>query len=166
MTRIDNIRNYAETQGQLVEKKERATEALREKLIGDILTLSSRIKELIETGIACLENNICIDAYGVRFDHSLDSYECGTFVTNGITHRLGFYTIGGQLNKQIVGIGIENGGACGNVDLKVTPENVSGEIHGNFPLRAEPRIRDMKDFLEHFDEFETAFYKYVDNIVS
>ncbi len=163
MDRLSKIKEYRENETLIAENKAKKEENIRQILISHIASLSSRIAELIETGNACLQNNIELDKYH-SVSRSYDSYEKGTFVANGITHQLGFITKRSESNKCVItSIGIINGGACGNTDLLVKEDLITGITVG--PKSCEPRIRDMERFLEQFEEFETTFYAYVDQIV-
>ena len=129
-------------------------------LIAQIRALKPRIDELLATGKACMENGIEINAYGRSVYRDLDSYEKGTFVTNGISHHLGFVQDGRNYNFSV--LGIKNGGACGVYDFHTDGYKVYSIHEKNRNDVTGPRIIDMEHFLREFDKFESAFYTYVD----
>lgn len=162
MDRLEKIARYREERDAEAAALERAKKSEAESLKNMIRNLMPRINNLIETASCCVENNIDIDAYGKHnYSSDFDTWEKGTFVANGISHRVGFF----KNNSKIVGMGIINGGACGNIDLYIDGKYVFGTNFFAGGLQAEPRISDMKRFLNVFDEFEKAFYAYVDDIV-
>lgn len=162
MSRIDNIKAYAQERVQTEKAREEERQFKCEELTEKIRVLKPRIKELIEVGNACLVNGIEIDKYGKRFYSDYDSYEKGTFVTNGISHRLGFVI---QRGQAIFEIGFNAGGACGQWDFR-TDGNKVYDVHEKTKEHREASLEHMQTFINKFDEFEMAFYRYVDGITS
>ena len=169
MSRIDDIKAYKikqEKNKQIEEDKKRnEIQILTER----VRQLQPRIAELIETANACLESGIEIDAYGKTFYRSVDDYTKGSFITNSITHKVGFVKAwrGNQGNsiKKIYEMGINAGGACGHLDfrtdgIKVYSVNEDDQTHMEDPLE-----KHLNQFLKNFDLFETEFYKYIDAII-
>lgn len=160
--RITKIKQYKIKQDTKAEAAEMTKLCENEALQARVRGLRPRIAELLETANACAENGIEIDAYGKSFDRSRDSYEKGTFVTNSITHRLGF--VHTSKGCKILWLGIEAGGACGPLNFRTNGDTVCS-IHENERHVGPPLTKHLKEFLEKFDEFEKAFYDYVDSIV-
>lgn len=133
-------------------------------LIAQIRTLKPRIDELLATGTACYNNGIEINAYGKSVYRDLDSYEKGTFVTNGISHRVGF--VSDRFGPDFSFLGINNGGACGVYHFRTDGYAVYSVHENNRYDVKPPRIRDMEEFLRDFDKFESSFYSYVDKEIA
>ena len=169
-SRIDSIKAYkVQVEQEKIEAHNREL-AEREELIIKIKELQPRIVELIETANACIENDIEINKYHKSGCYSSDdSWERGTFVTNGISHNVGFVETFKEYNHStkhsITEIGIEAGGACGALDFRTDGVNVYS-IHERTKEKSEPLNKHMKDFLRVFDKFEEAFYSYVDRVVN
>ena len=168
MSRIDDIKAYKQNEELLQADHESKIQPHTKKLINDIQALKPRIDELLETANACLENGIEINAYGSSFYHDMDSYEKGTFVTNSISHRVGFVKYRGindSANQQMFcELGINAGGACGEYNFRTDGDRVYSK-HENKPHLKEPSIADMEHFLWDFEKFETSFYAYVDKVI-
>ncbi len=163
-SRLEAIRNYKVAKEN--EEAQRKLELARkvEESLDKIRALAPRIAELIDTANECVINGICIDEYSKSgFYHCYDSYKKGTFVTNGISHRVGFYIP--YRTKEIEYMGIENGGCNGRYNLVVDCDGTALYVNkANASDRITPDIYDLNKFLARFDEFESAFYAYVDRI--
>lgn len=85
------------------------------------------------------------------------------WVSNGISHRVGFitttpkYYYNGKLD--IVGFGIINGGCCGNVDLVFDFE---GNLLKQGQVFSDGRMDTLYRFVENFEDFVDEFYGYVE----
>lgn len=170
MSRIDKIKMYKESEDKkalnnvVEETKEYHT------LMGKIVELQPRIAELIETVNACIKNGIEINKYRNSHCYSgYDNYKQGTFVSNAISHKIGFIqgngvSFGYNPKTPITVMGIVNGGACGKLDFHTNGINAYS-VHEDTKEMSKARIKDIKKFLDNFDEFEKAFYEYVDSIV-
>lgn len=168
MNRIEKIKNFKKIKAQERQFKENRIKNGKLHLIKQIRDFAADINELIETATVCVRAGIDLNPYK-RYGREYDSYEKGTFITNPITHRLGFY----ELSDEIVGIGFRNGGACGNVDFFV---DITGKVHAissdtfSKKYRSELdvmkiRLDHLKAFLNVFDTFKVSFYKYVDTFL-
>ena len=164
MSRIERIYKYRETEEEKAAQKAKEQENLGKELIKKVKGYEPRIKELIETANACIENGIEINAYGNSLDSYEDKYEKGTFVTNSITHRLGFVRPTKRF-EAIKELGINAGGACGNWDFRTDGVKVYSLNNADKKAKSKPSVEHMKLFIGWFDYFETAFYDYVDGIV-
>lgn len=168
MNIIDKINEYKERKDKERQLKENRIKNDKQHLIKQIRCFAADINELIETATVCVRAGIDLNPYK-RYGREYDTYEKGTFVTNPISHRLGFY----ELNDEIVGIGFRNGGACGNVDFYV---DINGKVHAissdtySKKYRSELdvmniRLDHLKAFMNVFDTFKVSFYKYVDSFL-
>ena len=164
-TTTDRINKIAERRN-ILDAQQRAIECGKIKTIGDlangIKALTPRIKELITVGVALLANNI---PFG-KVSGGWEAHE--EFITNGITHELGFFFKFAKDNSPLLGIGIKGGG-CDGHDLAVNAD-------GEFVININPYkkgynydgyydyCRKYKQFIKDFDEFEKKVYQYVDNL--
>jgi hypothetical protein len=165
MSRIDDIKNYkvkCETENK---NKEIARQNEINSYIEQIKALKPRIEELILTANACLENGIEINTTQKEFCSFLDTWECGTFCTNCITHKIGFvwqYKDNQFINK-IETMGVNGGGANGEHYLRTNGNFVISRAGRGYDDKCkEPDIFQLKTFVKDFDAFETAFYAYID----
>lgn len=168
--RLDRLKAYKENEAALKQAEEQKKMNEAESLVGKIKALKPRIDELLAVGNACLESGISLDAYRRSFSRSSDSYEHGTFVTNGISHHVGFVRDWGVSDKghhQFTMLGINNGGACGPYDFRTDGEKVYFVHENNKSDFKGPdyKIADLTAFIKRFDEFESAFYSYVDKVL-
>ena len=160
MDRIEAMKAYKVRQEQKAKDDADATERHRAELALGIRSLKDRIQKLIDTANACIENGIPITRKMHYSDN--DKWECGEFIANSISHKVGFVRKKAQrgLLEEIESMGINGGGANGEHYLRTNGEYVIC-LSGNLP-----EIYQMEQFLKNFDAFETAFYAYIDKIVS
>lgn len=168
-SRLDKINAYRGNEEFLKNTAEQKIQDETEVLVAKIRALKPRIDELIEVGNACLANGIELDAYHHNrwFNRSDDCYERGTFVTNSISHRVGFVINSGKYDVKPLELGINNGGACGCYDFRTDGARVYF-VHEKNKLDtkdASYKLSDLRAFLNKFDDFESAFYDYVDKVV-
>lgn len=148
--RIDAIAKYAKRRDEEIANKKREVENREEFLKQTILGWSDRIKDLIDTANACLENNI-------KFWHDRANdrnYDHNYFVTDACSHILGFECNRYKPSK-ITRIGKEGGGCC---HFDVYTDGITIAATGSDCLWA------LERFVESFDKFETKFYAYVDRV--
>ena len=169
MDRIEKIKQFKTRQNKIKIAKKEAEMTRVTMFAKQVKELRPRISELIKTANACLEAGIEIDAYGKNWYRDLDSYEKGSFMTNSISHRLGFVktwsSCQNNVNKRIYELGINAGGTCGCWHFRTDGVNICSVHEDDASCTKDPHENQLKDFLEHFDLFENAFYKYVDSIV-
>ena len=166
--RLDRLKAYRENEVALAHTAEQKKLDKTNELIGKIQALKPRIDELLVTANACLEAGVEINAYSRSVYRDLDKYEAGTFVTNGISHRVGFVQNWPSYDKSshvFTELGINNGGACGPYDFRTDGVNVYSVHENNKQDRVLPAINDLEHFLRDFDKFECAFYAYVDKML-
>ena len=164
MTTAERINKIAERR-EILDAQQRAIDCEKAKTIANlekgIKTLAPRIKELIAVGEALLKNNI-------PFGKVSGFWNDEEFITNGITHELGFYFKYNKNNSPLLGIGIKGGGCCGH-DLAV---NANGEFVINIdPYEKVYEYNGYNDychkyeqFIEEFQGFENRVYQYVEKL--
>ena len=142
--RLNKIASVAENVENAENAKEIAKQNEKQALIAHIATYAERIKAVIEVGSKLVENKMPLG-------------ENDRFQSNGWDHRFGFMVEGSRLFSpsqwKIIGIGSEGGGWSGS-DLNV---NENGEI-----VSYSGRYN-CESWTAEFEEFEEAFYNYVDN---
>ncbi len=171
-TRLEKIGAYKGNAKLLADAAEQKRLDEARGLVRQIQALKPRIDELLAVGNACLESGIEINKYGNTpwGGREYDEYERGTFVTNSISHKVGFAKDWGRNSAgphRFTMLGINAGGACGAYDFRTNGDIVcfSHESkQGNFK-DASYDLGDLRGFLRDFDEFESAFYAYVDKMI-
>jgi hypothetical protein len=142
--RLNKIASVAENVENAKNAEEIAKQNEKQALIDLIASYAERIKALIEVGSALVKNKM-----------PLGKQSC--FESNGLDHRFGFMTEGSLILSpdkwKIIGIGREGGGWAGN-DFLV---NSDGEVV------EYAHIYTCESWIKKFEEFEEAFYNYVDN---
>ena len=163
-SRIAAIRKHHDAQVADNNAKRLAEEEKKGKLVECIKSLKPRIDNLILVANECIRNGLEIDAYGKTLSRYKDTRENGTFVTNGITHRLGFVKT--QMSDSVTQLGIDGGGYCGKWDFRTDGENTYSISNNDYErsMSAEPTLIHLKQFVSDFPEFEADFYAYVDGI--
>ena len=159
MSRIDNIKAYAEEKVLKEQRIEEERQIKCEELTEKIKALKPRIKELIDVGNACLVNGIAItgQAWGGH-----EGYDTHQFITNCWSHLVGFVQSG---KSAIFEMGINAGGACGKWDFRTDGDRVY-DVHEETKEHREASLEHMQKFINRFDEFEESFYRYVDGITN
>lgn len=124
--------------------------------------LTAKIKEysLDFYDLVRLANELQDNGFSLN-DHQSYFGDTSSFCTDGIRHRVGFFVRNAfSQRKTIIGFGVENGGAFGNVDLLI-------DFDGNVKTRGEVvrgKLIDMEKFVEVFPDFKARFLAYVDKI--
>ena len=164
--RINAIKAFHERQVAERNAEKLTKEEEKAQLVRIVMSSKARIDELLLIANECLKNGIEIDAYGKSFSSCKDTRENGSFITNGITHRIGFVK---SLNgSQITELGIDGGGYCGPWDFRTDGKNVYSVSNKGYAkgLVSEPTIEHLLKFISGLSEFESDFYNYVDKITS
>ena len=168
MSRIENIKRYAMERDESERIRIVKEQQRKQGLIAQIKDLGPRVKELIEVANACLENGVEINKQGKTDSPYHDEWNNATFCTNCITHKVGFvwqYKDHKFINR-IEAMGVDGGGANGEHYLRTDGEYVVSRGSRSYEASyKEPDEYQLETFVEGFDEFESAFYKYVDNLL-
>lgn len=162
MDRIEAMKEYKSRQEQKAKDDANTTERHRSELALGIRSLKDRIQKLIETANACIEYDIPISTSSNKpYSYDNDKWEKGEFFTNCMSHKVGFTKklVNNRYINVVDAIGINGGGANGNHYLRTNGEYVICTT-GNLP-----EIYQMEKFLKDFDEFEAAFYAYLDTLL-
>lgn len=168
MSRIDNIKQYAMERDEAKRIQEEQRQQRKQGYVDQIKAFGPRIKELIEVANACLENGVEINYQGRRNMQYSNEWENATFCTNCSTHKVGFvwqYKDQKFINR-IEAMGIDGGGANGEHYLRTDGEYVVSRGSRSYEASyKEPDEYQLETFVKTFDKFESAFYKYVDNLM-
>lgn len=149
-------------------KAEEDKQTEEEKRTADALVkikaLTPRIQALIALGNKCIEQGVAFpsstETAKFGYGHGYNSY---SFLADGIYHHLGFMDVF-RKSDTIKYLGIEEGGACGSWDFFTNGEETFLRHEENKDRKKEPEYPFIEDFLEEFDTFETAFYKWIDSM--
>lgn len=143
LDRVKKIKEYKRAQDQ--EKQmavlDEARKVLELKKNLDKL-LDERIPEIIATGIACEEAGIKL-----RDSHTISPCYATNWFHATADGQLGFLTKDGVINR----VGTLNGLSMDKNGIYNDKDNYSSD--------------DIKRFIERFNNFENAFYEYVDRMV-
>ena len=166
MNTTDRLNKIA-NKGREIVDAQKAEQLRKEEIINcyarHIKNIAPRIKELMKVGHALLNNNL---AFGKQ-TKALIGYD-EEFITNGITHKLGFFFQFARDNSPLLGIGIKGGGCCGQ-DLAV-------DENGDMVVKIDPHYHSYRyfgfddycgkceQFLDDFNDFEKRVYEYIDNL--
>ena len=164
----EKIINHIQRKRDEEEAKIRVDELELEQLMNEIRKLEPRITDIIIIGNMCREHGIPLRQYGT---YRKCTYKDGSYETDGIYHQLGFYPINKPYyklgpNDKYKYIGIEMGGALGNRDFITNGEIIADTDNDNYDtsIKYKPSIRHCKRFLKDFEEFEKAFYEFINNL--
>lgn len=149
----DQQQKEKEIQSELAERK-----ALEEK----IHSLQPRIETLITLADKCVNLRIKFPSKNTTYKYGFDSSHPRGFIADGVSHYLGFYNLG---HKDTY-LAILNGGYNGPVDFLTNGTIITGRLnrpYDNGDL-CSARNEDMKKFISKFEEFESAFLKWIDSL--
>ena len=169
MSRIDNIKQYAMERDEAKRIQEEQRQQRKQGYIDQIKAFGPRIKELIEVANACLENGAEINYQGRRNMQYSNEWDNATFCTNCSTHKVGFVWQhkDQKFINRIEEMGIDGGGANGEHYLRTDGEYVVSRGSRSYEASyKEPDEYQLETFVKTFDKFESAFYKYVDSLLS
>lgn len=162
--RLDKIANIGKQKVDAAVAEQQRKEDTIARYAVEIKALAPRIEKLMQVGQALLKNDIPL---GKQTKNICGSYD-DEFVTNGLSHHLGFYFSHGKNNSPLLGIGIEGGGCCGrslavnekgDMVVKIDPHYHSYQYFGYNDYCGK-----CKKFLDNFDSFEKRVYEYIDNL--
>lgn len=147
--RLKNLENYA-VEKEMEEKRKIEKERQEEiAMIKNIKSLKPRIDDLLLVANSCLSKGISIE----NREWNYMDYKHGNFVSDAVTHHLGFSTYG---EKTIHYLEIKGGGYD---DYNLKTDGYIVDVQGE-------KLYVLKKFLNKFDEFEKEFYVYVDKFIN
>ena len=168
MSRIDDIINYAIQRDEKERIREEKAQQRKQGYIDQIKAFGPRIKELIEVANACLENGVEINYQGKSDSQYHDEWNHATFCTNCSTHKVGFVwqCKDYKFINRIEAMGIDGGGANGEYYLRTNGDYLISKVGRSYDAECnELDEYQLETFVRTFDEFEEAFYKYIDSLL-
>ena len=139
-----------------IERQKKIKEQDRMKVaFTQIEALKQRIDDLIKLANYAEDNGINFNKAGCG---GHEGYDTGMFYTNSWSHLVGFVK-----GNPITMLGINAGGACGNVDFRTNGEHTFGLVKDTDKIVA-PKLSHMENFIKKFDEFEREFYAYIEKV--
>lgn len=164
MNELEKRMKLIEKKAQSIKKEEEETrnnEAKRDsEALEKIKALTPRIEALIALANKCIEQK-------VPFPDSVEVGKLGYgkgkygFFSDGIYHAVGFMREKGS--AQVKCIGVVEGGFCGVWDF-YTNGTETFVRHQNDKTRKDADYYQMIKFIERFESFETAFYRWIDGM--
>ena len=159
--RMNIIKNKAERDKEKELKAEKQKQDELINAIQQIQVLKNRIDDLLTLVNQCKE---C----GIKLPNLIETQRYGYgdgrygFFADRFTHHVGFI----NNKKQIKYIGIDNGGACGLYDFCTNGDEIflKHEGDGTISTIKPVKIYYIKEFLREFDQFEAAFYQWIDSL--
>lgn len=136
-------------------QKEIETKNRFDTALAKIKELKPRIDDLIKLANYAKDNGIDFNKRGWG---GHEGYDTGMFYTNSWSHLVGFVN-----RDPITLLGIDAGGACGDVDFRTNGEHTFG-LNRNTMAIIEPSLYRMENFIKKFDEFEREFYAYIEKV--
>ena len=136
-------------------QKEIETKNRFDTALAKIKELKPRIDDLIKLANYAKDNGI---DFNKREWGGHEGYDTGMFYTNSWSHLVGFVN-----RNPITLLGIDAGGACGDIDFRTNGEHTFGLNRGNNTI-VEPSLYHMENFIKKFDEFEREFYTYIEKV--
>lgn len=156
---LNKIENYKTATTERAEQERIATEHHRQSLLDRIRAMRPDIVNLVIVVSRAIEAGIPIH---VKSPDTNFTYENGDFMTDAMTHKVGFVSssfIGGG----IIGVGFEGGGCCGQYDFFTNGSVIYDKNRDNGHDR-EASTEHLEKFIEKFPEFEKAFYDYIEKV--
>ena len=150
---LNKIENYKAQTAERAEQERIAAEHHRQRLLDQIRVMKPDIDNLIEVEEAAREAGIPIH---VKFPDTNFTYENGDFMTDAMTHKIGFIT-SPFISGGIAAVGFEGGGYCGNYDY-ITNGSVIYDKNRDNGHDREASTEHLEKFIEKFPEFEKAFF--------
>ena len=154
---LNKIENYKTQTAEKAEQERITAEYHRQSLLDQIRVMKPDIDNLIKVAETAREAGIPIQ---ISFGHFDSSYEMGDFFTDAITHKIGFVPTSFN-NKEIMGVGFEGGGCCGQYDFFTDGVAIYDRNRDNGFSR-EASTEHLEKFIERFPKFERAFYDYIE----
>ena len=163
MDRLEAIMNFRKNENdkKSLEQKRELEEI--EILKGKVVELKPRIDELLKTANVCLENYVWFDTCNAY------NREQG-FLADGITHKIGFIQDRTNFvrNNQIKYLGIRGGGFCEEFDFITNGSEAFMIRHHDVSntWAKDATLGYLRQFVNEFSNFETAFYEYIDKKIN
>lgn len=154
---LNKIENYKTATAERAEQERIAEEHRRQSLFDRIQVMKPDIDNLIKVANTAKEAGIPIH---VKFPDTNFTYENGDFMTDAMTHKIGFIP-SSLISEGIIGVGFEGGGYCGQYDFFTNGQAILDRNRDNG--RDKPASTEhLEKFIKKFPEFERVFYDYIE----
>lgn len=147
------------------EAQEKAEAFNRKEILEmQIKGMKQDIQDLIKLANAVLNNGFKLNShYSNDMSNTKDNY-----ITNSITHKIGFCNSEEFLrNKVVTYIGINAGGFCGKISFRTDGDKIFGVDYESKTVCSnitEPPLKYLEEFVEDFPKFKKEFLDYVDRL--
>lgn len=155
---LNKIENYKTQTAERAEQQRIAAEHHRQRLLDQIRVMKPDIDNLVKVAKAAQEAGIPLKV-GYMANRT---YENGDFFTDAMTHKVGFVQAS-ITSKEIIGVGFEGGGCCGQYDFFTDGSAIYDKNRDNGHDR-EASTEHLEKFIEKFPEFEKAFCDYIKKV--
>lgn len=167
--RLDMIRKKSE---DIKKENEIEIKRIREEqanLLRKIRELQPRIAELIIVANSCIDNGFEFPERTSKYGYGFEKGNSYHFIADGIYHHVGFMNVEkGWWRKdepkyrKAEYVGVINGGFCGQWDFYINGNEFFIQ-HQETKERKQPCHSQLSDFINEYDRFEQAFYRWLDD---
>ena len=158
---LTQIETYKTKTAEKAEQERIAAERYRKDLFDQIRAMKPDIDNLIKVAKSAQEAGISL-AVGWMVDKTYDN---GDFFTDATTHKIGFARAP-HANKEIIGVGFEGSGCCGNYDFFTDGLMIYDKDRDDGRKTREASTEHLEKFIEKFPEFEKAFYAHIEKVTN
>ena len=141
-----------------------------QETLSKIEELTPRIKAIITVANKCIDEGIDFPSNTEKFGYGRKSSNSYNYFADGIHHHVGFmncsrgYWLEGEKKyNKIKYLGIDEGGWNGVWDF-YTNGTETFLKHEKDGTKKNAELKYLNDFLNEFDLFEEAFYKWIDSL--
>lgn len=164
--RMEILERKARKEWEIKVEKFEKIEAETSQKKKEVESLAPRIHDLITLVNKCIEEGIELPKPEItaKFGYG-EGYRSYNFYSDGIHHHVGFmqnWVSNGGRGK-IEYLGIVEGGFRGVWDFYTNGESTFLK-HENSKAVKPVELEYLNDFLKEFDQFEEAFYKWIDSL--
>lgn len=167
--RIKKMQSFRKRKFEEKIEAERRSQTEREEMLKKIKDLSPVIQEMIDVANECFNCNIPLMK---NSGFSFRCYENKYFMANPVSHRVGFmWDAEAKDGKYVYEVAILGDSGyltdsvySSNVDLFVSPKRLLCFDNYDKACVSPPNWL-LKKFINDFDKFKNAFYKYVDEFI-
>lgn len=169
--RLAIIEKKAKNDKEKAAEKEKSVQDKTQEALCKVESLKSRIEDVITVANKCIEEGIELPyaSETSKFGYG-DGYHSYDFFSDGIHHHVGLMSsvLRGCYREissypKIEYLGIVEGGACGIWDFYTNGTKTFLKHEKDGSIKGA-ELKYLNDFLNEFDIFEKAFYKWVDSL--
>lgn len=158
---LSKIENYKTQTAEKAEQEHIAAGTYRQSLYYKVWAMKPAIDNLITVAKAAQEAGISLKV-GWMVD---ETYNNGDFFTDATTHKIGF-VCARRTNEEIIGVGFEGGGCCGDYDFFTDGSTICDKNRDDGRETREASVEHLEKFIAKFPEFEKEFYAYIEKRIN